>query len=66
MAALCNVFQQGFWCSGIAVEHFELAISIWFLDEYYDSCEERGHRSLNFNSENWRSSCFSRNKVISF
>jgi hypothetical protein len=66
MRGICNVFQQRGWCSGIAVEHTELAISIWFDDEFYDSDETRGLRSSDFTAKSWRSGCFKRDMPISF
>jgi hypothetical protein len=62
---ICTFFN-GQWYSGLNIEHDDSAYSIWFLEDYFKSCGERGVCSNPFGSENWNSSCFKKNRGISF
>lgn len=62
---ICKFFN-GQWYSGMEISHDDLARSIWFLNDYYKSCGEKGCVSNNFGSENCQSSCFKSNRNISF
>ena len=62
---ICKFFN-GQWYSGMEISERELACSIWFLNDYYESYGERGLSSNPFGSENCQSSCFKSNRNISF
>jgi len=66
MKGMCYLFAQGQWYNTVSDVLDDSAVSIWFDDEYYDSCGEKGTVTKNFNSEYWRSRCFSSDRTISY